>query len=241
MLVSDHKTYTQKATQNLGLARSIREEIVKGSTVNDLAELTDAFGGAFPLSSKGNKKFRFFHNSVLYRSHYGNFTALHSMASKAGIDTETTKAEISQWLKSLSAVYAKKKINPYAEIENENLPFSSFFQSSGITYRRLFDTSKIKRIRHRAVGMMLHIIQDMYTMSHCKRNKAGEIVQFYYYGDQDRSNHKEFDHPQKGHIDMLKNECKKCLQSVLAKSSYNTTSVLKLCSAPERSGSETIS
>jgi len=240
MLVEKHKEYTKEATKNLELRKNKKVEIIKGSTVNDLAEFTDTFGGAFPLSSQGNSKYRFFHNSVLYRSHFGNFTALHAMATKPNLKAEETQQEIACWLDSLFRIHTKKRINPHNEIENEEYPFSSFFNGSGITYKRLFDTSKTQRIRLRAVGMMLHIIQDSFTMSHCKRNNMGEIVQFYYYGNQDRENHKKFDHPVHSNIKLLENECRKCLKSVLAKSAYNYNELLKISRNAELSGSEAI-
>lgn len=130
---------------------------------------------------------------LLARSHFGDLQCLHSMAAKDGVAPSDTLADILVWCEffyTVSAGRIDKNTPVAATLNGKMLPW---FFASNITVGELFKVASIGNVRDRALGALLHLIQDSFSRSHVNRNEQREIEQFYCYTHQDPSKHKNCD------------------------------------------------
>lgn len=155
---------------------------------------------------------------------------VHSMAKNSNEDAIITQAEITKWFEFLNSVALKKiSIDYEADVASTETPIKDLFEGCKIQFHQLFDSNNAFEVHLRAIGMMLHIIQDSYTLSHCKRNMNGEIVQFYYYCDQNSEKHGNADDVDERLKSNMISECKKCAESIInGKKSYDFSNIMLL-------------
>ena len=233
MLLSHHKGYTEGALISSGISNGAAEQVVIGCTANDLCEFTNE--GQFFIPSKddayrlfGTKKSTF-DSLAFYQSHFGNLAAMHAMAKVCDESPETTRSEIMAWFQFLNSLaLGTIDIDPDAKIAGDNVPISGMFVNQTIEYDQIFDTEDKFEIRYRAVGMMCHLIQDAYTYSHCERGGRSEVLRFYCYEPQDKQKHKDGDHVIPGYEEVLRIQCRNCVESINNGIAYDCNQILCL-------------
>lgn len=235
MLLEHHVNYSLKVIDGLNVHGEIREQIKIGATSNDLCEFTNEGQIFIPSKDKiydsvGTRK-SVFENSAIYQSHFGNLASLHAMSKKPGEAADTTKKELCAWFDFLNDVaLGNILIQPDKIIATDNVQIQNMFIGGKIKYEQIFDTNEASKIKHRAIGMMLHLIQDAYTFSHCERNNNNEVVKFYCYELQDKAKHKSGDDVPAKQKNTLLSQCKICVQSILNGEKYNHNDILLLSS-----------
>ncbi|MCW5200720.1 hypothetical protein VU07_02755 [Desulfobulbus sp. F4] len=241
MLLQYHRQYTGNALKRLQLDDKDKQEILVGCTANDLCEFTsdmqivldskDAFYQSF-----GTKP-SIFLPMALFQSHFGNLASLHAMAKKAQESPEITMNEITLWFEFLNGIaLGTISFSPEARIYENKVPVRSLFaRCKKIEYWQIFDSRDISEIRKRAVGMMCHLIQDVFTFSHCERNSNSEIVKFYYYPLQDMEKHKKGDCAADGLAVELAKQCLLCVESITKNIAYDCAPILILSKNAQKS------
>jgi hypothetical protein len=235
MLLEHHVTYSLTVVDELNLQGKMREQIKIGATVNDLCEFTNEGQIFFPSKDAIHKSVGtrrgIFDNSALYQSHFGNLASLHAMSKKPGEEAAITKNEIGNWFEFLNDVaLGNITIVPDQVIATDNVQIQNMFAGVKIKYEQIFDANETLKIKHRAIGMMLHLIQDAYTSSHCERNEKNEVVKFYCYALQDKAKHKAGDDVPDMHRSSLLAHCKDCVESILSGQKYGCGDILLLSS-----------
>lgn len=233
MLLKYHKDYTIEVLNKLSIPNKIGEEILIGSTANDLCEFTNE-AQLFIWNKKvlhklfGAKK-KVLGASALWQSHFGNLASMHSMSKSSGEEPVVVRNELADWFEFLNGVALDQiDIDPDSEIRSDSVPIKKMFEDHSIEYDQIFDTEKGSEIRNRATGMMLHLIQDIFTKSHCERNDNGEIVKFYFYGLQDKDKHEKGDDVSELHKDEMLVECENCVSSILNGKPYDFSQIVLL-------------
>jgi hypothetical protein len=227
MLPKKHQYYTLVVCDLLGVKAGQYKQINLGSIANDYCEFTDEqlkwrSKEEFPRSPVVLGKMLLniaFLNCALYESHFGYLASLHAMSKAPGESADTTLSEVKMWFEFLNGVaLGKLNFDPDKKIGDGISPIRSLFNEGGIgsiEYHQIFGTDDPFMIRDRAIGMMLHLIQDSYTPSHCLRDENGNIERFYAYARQDRSKHGEDDDVDKNFKDKMLSNCRDCVEQSL--------------------------
>lgn len=219
MLLELHDEYTYQALiQITDLDRNQSKEILKGSFVNDLCELTNEYTNiknSLDRYVQMKKEKGLLDYSAFYQSHWGELSAFHCMANIKGELPEVTQSKILNWLKFLEFIIfnineyiLKNKINEFQDILGNQVKNLKFKIST------LLDTNDVFKAKYRALGMIIHIIQDSYTVSHCKREDL-YIKEFYCYKEQSTKIHKENDYVEKYNEDSLFSNMNQVLIKIL--------------------------
>lgn len=240
MLLTHHVEYSKAVIGRLNIDSLKGEQVIIGATVNDLCEFTNEYQILLPskdamyglASSKGEG----FENYAFYQSNFGNLASLHAMSKKPDEPASTTKNELVAWFEFLNSVaLGNITIVPENKIASDNVQIRDMFTGGEIEYRQIFDTNETLKTKYRALGMMLHLIQDAYTFSHCERNDNNEVVRFYCYKLQNGAKHKSGDDVPDAQRNSLLNHCKICVQSILNGDRYNYNQILLLSSNSQNS------
>ena len=166
---------------------------------------------------------------ALYQSHYGRLASMHAMARDQNEPAANTKAELQAWFDFLNELSTgEATIKNAQQIALNHKKMKEMFSGGSLQFEDIIDTEDDTKIRLRSIGMMLHLIQDSYTTSHCKRNDGGELEKFYWYNAQDSDKHKANDDVADKHKTAMLEECTNCLESVLDKVKYDYTTLLTL-------------
>jgi hypothetical protein len=240
MLLKHHVNYSIPVIGGLIADSLIKEQVKIGATANDLCEFTNE--GQILVPSKeaafdlfGSRE-RVFGNLAVYQSNFGNLASMHAMSKKPGEPVSTTKKELVAWFEFLNDVaLGSITIVPDRKIASDNVQIRNMFTGGSIEYDQIFDTKETLKIKYRAIGMMLHLIQDAYTFSHCERNDKNEVVRFYCYELQNRAKHTSGDDVQDAQKNTLLNQCKICIESILNGGRYNYNQILSLSSNAQNS------
>lgn len=155
----------------------------------------------FNASKKSARDGTFFGpgTSLLARSHFGDLQCLHAMASRDGEAPESTRQFILEWaeLLYLIALGRIKKDAPIGEVA------SRWFPRVRKSVNALFLIGQRGNIRQRAMGSLLHMVQDSYASGHVQRNKKWEISEFHSYVNQNSEIHKRGDVMAKGGLSKM--------------------------------------
>lgn len=223
MLLKLHDEYTYRVLKKFdNLDKKKAKEILKGSFVNDLCELTNKYTVINNLLNKYikiKKEKGALDYSPFYQSHCGKLSALHCMANIENEHPEVTQIKILNWLNFLEFIMfninkniLKNKINEFEYILGDQVNELKFKLSD------LFDTNDVFNAKYRALGMIIHIIEDSYTISHCKRDGL-YIKEFYCYKLQSSSLHKENDYVLNEYEEYLLKNIHNVLKTLLAENS----------------------
>lgn len=211
MLLKRHIDHSKAALKAADLSKYLskseaiiaKEQILLGSQVNDLLEFTSEAGailmkqirlsdlqGVIGENPRGGKKIQ----NLFYQSHWGQLSSLHVMAVQGDSAARETWSQVALWWQFLQGAFLGSiKFKPTDSLEKANTPIRPLFQGLDQPFSRLFDTKNAKQIRYRAMGMLLHLIQDSYTPSHCYRTRDGKLGGFYCYNLQDSDKHSKGD------------------------------------------------
>ncbi|KAH8601094.1 hypothetical protein B0O99DRAFT_667549 [Bisporella sp. PMI_857] len=177
--------------------------------------------------------------NILVRSHDKDLQFLHSMASAVNEDPHDTLAKLRLWVEvmyklSIGVIGPNDRLDSIM-VETQFTPskkyrLSSFFSSktrpSGreSLYRLLTDNTSYLRLdmRRRALGSILHCVEDSYAYGHCKRKllnpgdlipgsttkfrpgtygKLDTILRFHTYGPNNSDKHGDYDKVPKNALD----------------------------------------
>ena len=153
------------------------------------------WGVEFKMANHTNR------GNLIARSHFGDLQFFHAMATSHGESAKDTKEKMIQWARlnvelSLGSIRPDTQIKDIAEdkfcIIKEIFSAHKFW-----SFRQLFSGQgkwvkevKDEHIQHRAVGILLHMIQDSFAEGHAEReNGSGAILQFHEYSSQDSHKH----------------------------------------------------
>ncbi len=142
---------------------------------------------------------------LLARSHFGDLQCFHSMASKNGESVHETLSHILEWSEFLYRV-SIGNIDPELTIGAISIGrMHEWFPGEAKEIKSIFLVGRMGDVRKRAIGALMHIIQDSFSASHVERSAAREIVEFHSYIGQDHQKHKEHDILIDGGIDKMPN------------------------------------
>lgn len=232
MLLKNHLKYTVTCLDSLNIRDDMREQICIGNRANDLCELTSEskYFITIPPAPRVTAKNALW-GEALIQSHFGRLASLHAMAKLNNEPAANTRAELETWFEYLNELTLKAKTTKEAkQIARNNKRMREMFGDCRIDFEDIADTDDIEKLKFRGIGMMLHLIQDSYTVSHCKRDGAGKLEKFYYYEAQVSRDHEENDDVADIHKSVMLDECTTCINSVRSGLPYNYTALLTLSS-----------
>ena len=134
---------------------------------------------------------------LLLRSHYGDLQFFHAMACTDGEQPAETLEKILGWAKFTYAVGTRPNLidAPVSIMTGQDVGHvGRFFADSDHTVRTLFchnidEDFDVASVQQRAIGSLLHMIQDSFVDSHVARNGLGQIVEFHSYTHQNTIKH----------------------------------------------------
>jgi hypothetical protein len=164
------------------------------------------FTDAAAASKQGNTTFEKLSCVLLGRSHFGDLQFLHGMAGDDRVRAQQTLDQMMRWAKFAYSVALGELADttPLADVApSYTLP------NLGRTARSIFRSDNATVTRHRALGSLVHVIQDSYAPGHAERvsdanGHFGAIVRFHSYAHQDHDKHKRDDMWQGGTTDIEK-------------------------------------
>lgn len=230
MLLENHKLYLDEALKGVAFNDEEKKEIRLGVIANDLCEFTEEGGMFFSCKSVlKQKKNIIADNSALYQSHFGNLASLHAMKSESNQSKDDSLSELTSWFDFFNLIATDnlpQNFEPHAKVNKVVSPIQHLFSDLKIEFNDIFDTNDLEKIKLRAVGMMVHLIQDSFTKSHCNRGENKEIVDFYFYGNQDSKQHKADDDVAKENKLFMIKACNDCLLALHNKELYDYRKVI---------------
>ncbi|WP_155290757.1 hypothetical protein [Pseudomonas chlororaphis] len=144
---------------------------------------------------------------IQYRSHYGDLQFLHAMASADNQPALVTQANILAWAEFTYQV-ATRRIDAETKFKDvKTTNFQNYFSKQpGWTINYLFAPtyrlSSPDYTSQMALGSLLHVIQDSYSLGHTLRDfkataacPSGRVIQYYSYVHQDSDRHHMTDTP----------------------------------------------
>jgi len=146
---------------------------------------------------------------LLGRSHFGDLQFLHGMADKDGVKPADTAAKMIVWANVMYRV-AIGQIDANESLDADKTAKHLINQlSAKITPMELFRAKTKPEAKARALGSLLHMIQDSYSYGHVKREKSepndeGAILQFLSYINQNAKKHAHDDKWSAGSTDLEK-------------------------------------
>lgn len=140
---------------------------------------------------------------LLARSHFGDLQCLHAMATRDGEAAHDTRHRILLWSEFFYGV-ATGHIDGAKELGTIDLgQIELLFPNSHVSVRTLFLIGRVGDLRHRAMGALLHMIEDSYAKGHVQRDVRWKIQEFHSYINQDSHKHGDEDVLAAGGIDAM--------------------------------------
>jgi serine protease len=138
-------------------------------------------------------------DSLLARTHFGDLQFLHAMAARDGETPQATLAAIVRW-----ATFAWKVARGAYPVDtrlgalDEDGMAALRLMDGGKTIADLFHLNGPARLKDRALGSLLHLIQDSFASGHAAREqlangRKGRVRMFFSYAYQDHAAHDSFD------------------------------------------------
>lgn len=134
---------------------------------------------------------------LLLRSHYEDLQFFHAMACADGEQPAETLEKILSWAKFTYSVGTRPNLidAPMSIMTGQDVGHvGRFFADSDHTVRTLFchnidEDFNVESVQQRAIGSLLHMIQDSFVESHVARNSDWQIVEFHSYTHQNTLKH----------------------------------------------------
>jgi len=146
-------------------------------------------------------------HALLYRVHFGDLQFLHAMAIGDGETSKDTKAKIMAWAALMYRI-SIDDFDPSTRVAASGIPeIDGIFARNGWTVTGMLtlgqDPKLVKEVKDVAFGSLLHMLQDSFANGHVQRDtatvgscpgfpgltKAGDIVEFHAYNNQDKGEH----------------------------------------------------
>lgn len=211
------------------IASGIRSEILIGAHANDLCEFTNESKFEFHREKSARSLWDMFRkpaNTALYQSHEGTLATLHCMSKNAGEPAQNTKIDLDAWFPFLNDLALGRFADPrmlLAELPSK-YRLGYLFDGTPIRLIDLVDSDDAGVLPHRALGMMLHIMEDSCTSSHCERDLSRPgypIRQFFHYGSQSQLKHKKGDSQLNVEESFLHENLRECVACILSGTDYH--------------------
>src|SRR4051812_40671438 len=138
-------------------------------------------------------------DSLFARGHFGDLQFIHAMACDEGEPAETTLAGMLAWCELAHGIACGAT---RAAVALHEVPVAAiaerFAGGPPLTVGGLLRTDDAAALRARAVGSLLHVVQDSFASAHVERLELGQarrgpIVRFLWYGGQDPALHARAD------------------------------------------------
>jgi len=173
-----NKEAVRNRRPELQISDKDKKQMVKGARWNDLLGHWGVV--TMGLALFGSKR------SLTHESHEGKLQFLHGMAARETESVWKTRHKIMTWAKFCYLIGANRMgdVNTKTLGEVQMTPPRTDFEGGGTTIPELFDRWKDKtiswlfsdsdktdaaKIRMRAIGSMLHMLQDTFCVSHTQR------------------------------------------------------------------------
>jgi len=206
-----------EAKYNVNIMKKLMREKIE---LEELLYKNDYFTDYSPMKwyDKRNlkqtlKKIEEINNNLIYASHFGNLQFLHGMASRGNkrsfVKTNIMRNAEHSWktaikantytLKALRIRFLKYHSNKIKGIEADQENYEEKFVRRFALGDLFYHTRKKDQLSLRALGSLLHMVQDSYAKGHTVREgfEAGEnngrIRYFQNYAEQDSSKHGKLD------------------------------------------------
>ena len=221
-----HETLTLKALIDGGIVRKgasrkdpAAGQFIRGVLWNDdpcaqlfsenlFNPLEPSFGIAWYLDFRDaqhaeNQKtfFRDLKCPLLGRSHYGDLQFLHGMADQNGVKASETAERVLAWV-SVAHRIANGEIDARQPLSRDATAKALLTSIADQSAMDLMRASTATETRARALGSLLHTLQDSYAHGHVARATDGAITQFYCYADQKAAKHAHDDSWRDGNSDL---------------------------------------
>ena len=145
-------------------------------------------------------------DNILFASHYGDLQYLHGMASSTD-SREKVKAKIMGYSKhawktatgELTFAQQSQRYNNERKMDQKSLEGGAKFRSRFAFTDLVFHTEEQKILEFRALGSLLHLVQDSYAKGHVVREgwedetNSGDVRYFQNYAQQDGTKHGQYD------------------------------------------------
>lgn len=156
------------------------------------------------VAAKSSPDFQTLSCEFLGRSHFGDFQFLHAMASSNGRPAGESAQLITAWL---ILMYRVAIGDADATMPLKKLPESGLLPSAiaNKTAMQLLLAKSKDEVRLRALGAMLHTVQDSFAHGHVTRAvNSSEVIQFLCYAGQNEKKHSHDDAWAEGKTDLDK-------------------------------------
>lgn len=125
---------------------------------------------------------------LLGESHFGKLQFLHGMASADMVEARITHGQLMAWA-SVSYRIAIGELDARQPLSADPVAANLLGNVAASSPGELFRNATPAETRQRALGSLLHMIQDSYARGHVERQDFGPIVRFLSYRNQDSSKH----------------------------------------------------
>ena len=133
--------------------------------------------------------------NIIARSHFGDLQYFHSMSPHTSLSNQDVQNRMLEWAGFLVDVSAGKT-KPGESLSTIASVAGRFPNRSTVSDLFVADPSSADiHVRQRAIGVLLHLVQDSHSRGHATRSGGGGIVSFHCYSDpgHDRSKHALYD------------------------------------------------
>lgn len=134
---------------------------------------------------------------LLGESHFGRLQFLHGMANGDDIAAEVTQEEVMAWI-SVTYRIATGRLDARQPLSADPVAAKLLGDFAALSATRLFRDATPAETRQRALGSLLHLVQDSFARGHVEREDSGAIVQFLSYRNQNSNKHAHDDAWRKG-------------------------------------------
>lgn len=176
---------------------------------NDLAPLQPSFGIAWYIDFRrarpaASAKVGFTNLAcpLLGHSHFGELQFLHAMAEENCIEAALTAEKVVVWATLMYRV-AIGDLPSDVPLRADRLGSLVSSRIGDLAPNDLLRAKTSTEVRQRALGSLLHVLQDSYAGGHVERSASG-IERFLSYRDQDEDSHAHEDSWAKGETDLEK-------------------------------------
>jgi hypothetical protein len=151
-------------------------------------------------SSENSGNFSKLDCPLLGESHFGRLQFLHAMANSDDIAAEVTQEEVLAWI-SVTYRIATGRLDARQPLSADPVAAKLLGDVAALSAMRLFRDATPSETRQRALGSLLHLVQDSFALGHVERQDLGPIVQFLSYRNQNSKKHAHDDAWQQGETD----------------------------------------
>jgi hypothetical protein len=129
---------------------------------------------------------------LLGESHFGRLQFLHAMAHAASIEAQVTLEQVVGWA-SVAYRLSTGVLDAKQPLSMDPVAGKLLGDKAALSAAQLFVGATPAETRERALGSLLHLLQDSFARGHVERDQSGAIVRFLSYRGQDTAKHSHDD------------------------------------------------